>query len=111
MSQKIKYIGINSVGHRTLLSLPLEESIFIGYKFEKENYEYTVDSIDEVKFLMHTSLKNLDVKINNNHEFTIKELYEKCPRILEDLLDYYGGAGFISQLLSGVTELYNQENP
>ena len=64
--------------------------------------------LEKINALMHKYAKQLDVKIVSSHEMTVKEMYDKCPNILLDLITYHGGSDLIAKMLMGYEELYNQ---
>ena len=109
MVHKIRYIGRREDGHILFLNLDAKDAIEKGYTFDYGGYSMTVGEADELCYCMHKYCPNLDVRLNNEHLFTIKELYKSCPAMLLDLLELYGGADYIAQILIGYEELYNQE--
>lgn len=64
--------------------------------------------LEKSNTLMHKYAKQLDVKIVSSHEMTVKEMYDKCPNILLDLITHHGGSDLIAKMLMGYEELYNQ---
>jgi hypothetical protein len=109
MTQKIRYCGRRSDGHMTFLSLTPQEALAKGKSFKINGYDMVLTESDELCFHMHKHCPHLDIKMNGQHEFTIKELYNMCPEILLDLLALNGGVDYIAQVLIGYEELYNQQ--
>ena len=109
MVHKIRYIGRRIDGHMLFINMDAKEAVEKGKSFMKNGYEMNLSEIDELCFYMHKYCPNLNVKMNLEHNFTIKELYNLCPAILLDLLELNGGVDYIAQILIGYEELYNQE--
>lgn len=72
------------------------------------NIKHMDKESDKISTLMHKYAKQLDVKIESSHEMTVKEMYDKCPFILLDLITHHGGSDLIAKMLMGYEELYNQ---
>lgn len=109
MIHKIKYLGRRSDGHILFINVDIREALQKGPHFESNGYELSISESDELAFCMHRHCPHLDIKLNPEHNYTIKELYHLCPAVLLDLLELNGGVDYIAQLLIGYEELYNQE--
>ena len=109
MVHKIRYIGRRIDGHMLFINMDAKEAVEKGKSFMQNGYEMNLSEIDELCFYMHKYCPNLNVKMNEEHNFTIKELYNLCPAILLDLLELNGGTDYIAQILIGYEELYNQQ--
>ena len=109
MTQKIKYIGRREDGQIMYSTLDIKEALEEGKSFTLNGYKMNVCDLDTLCFYMHKHCRFLDVKMNPEHKFTIKELYNLCPAILLDLLELNGGIDYIAKVLTGYEHLYNQD--
>ena len=109
MVNRIRYGGRRNDGQMMFLTIDAKEAVEKGKEFESNGYQMKLSEIDELCYYMHKHCSHLDVKMNYEHKFTIKELYNLCPAMLLDLLDLNGGVDYIAQMLIGYDELYNQE--
>ena len=109
MPGKITYMGRDNTDKIFIVNLEVNEALNLGKSFEKDGGTMQICESDELRYNMHKYCSRLDIRMNGWHEFTIKELYEKCPEILLDLLDLNGGSDYIAQILIGYEELYNQQ--
>lgn len=109
MVDRVRYVGRREDGHIQFLNMDVQQALTKGTSFEINGYAMTLSESDQLCFRMHKHCPHLDVKMNGEHEFSIKELYHLCPAILLDLLDLNGGSEYIAQVLIGYDELYNQQ--
>ena len=110
MHEKIRYIGRNKDENLIYKIMDIKDALEKGKSFTTENgYEMNVCDLDTLCFYMHRHCRFLDVKMNPEHKFTIKELYNLCPAILLDLLELNGGIDYIAKVLTGYEHLYNQD--
>lgn len=109
MVHRIRYAGRRNDGHMMFISVDAKEAVEKGKNFETNGFEMSITESDELCFFMHKHCPVLDIKLNGEHKFTIKELYYLCPAILLDLLELNGGVDYIAQILTGYDELYKQE--
>lgn len=105
------YSGQNpNTGKYETLLLNITEAIKRGDVFVTNDTTFKLTEEDNLLYHVYKHCKYLDVKIENTHEFTMKEMVAICPMILIDLIKAKGGKDYIAKVLIGYEELYNQQN-
>lgn len=108
----IVYSGQNPwTGKHEAMVLTISEAIEKGETFVTPN-ETTMklNKEDALMYQVYKHCRYLDVKIEDNYEFTMKKMVNICPMILIDLIKAKGGVDYIARVLIGYEELYNQQN-
>lgn len=107
MINKIKYI-IRDLKTDALLiaNYDKDEAMRMGTHLTTDQYEFKVHDNDFLKFIMHKYIYAFDIKLDDEHNYTIKEMYEMSPAMLLDLLKVYGGIEYCAELMKGYNQLY-----
>ena len=107
MINKIKYkirdLKTNAI---VIGSYDVEDAMRMGTHTVTDQYEFDVVDNDFLKFIMHKYMHAFDIKLNDEHNYTIKELYQLSPAMLLDLLTAYGGINYCAELIKGYNQLY-----
>lgn len=108
----VHYTGQNPrTGKYETMVLAIPDAITNGETFISPNgTTFTLYEENKLAFQVYKHCRHLDVKIEINHEFTMKEMVNICPMILIDLIKTKGGTDYIAKVLIGYEELYNQQN-
>ena len=107
----VEYSGQNPwTGQYEKMYLNMKDALVNGEKFiSPNNTTFIMDKKDMLPFQVHKHCRHLDIKIESDHEFTMKEMVNICPNILIDLVKNKGGLDYIARVLIGYEELYNQQ--
>ena len=107
----VVYSGQNPyTGRYEAIIVTVDEAIKRGDMFVTNDITYKLTEEDNLLYHVYKHCRHLDVKIENNYEFTMKEMVNICPMILIDLIKAKGGTDYIAKVLIGYEELYNQQN-
>lgn len=108
----VVYSGQNPwTGGYKAMFVTIAEALVKGESFVDENkITFSLGEEDKLKFQVYKHCRHLDIKIEINHEFTMKEMVNICPMILIDLIKTKGGIDYLAKVLIGYEELYNQQN-
>jgi len=108
----VVYSGQNPwTGGYKAMFVTIADALERGESFVDENkITFSLGEEDKLKFQVYKHCRHLDIKIENNHEFTMKEMVNICPMILIDLIKTKGGIDYLVKVLIGYEELYNQQN-
>jgi hypothetical protein len=111
-SISVVYSGQNPLtGKYQAMLLTITNAIEKGETFVDENkITFSLGEEDKLKFQVYKHCRHLDIKIESNYEFTMKEMVNICPMILIDLIKNKGGIDYLAKVLIGYEELYNQQN-
>jgi hypothetical protein len=108
----VHYTGQNPMtGKYQTIVVAIVDAIDMGETFvSSDKITFKLYEGDKLAFQVYKNCRHLDVKIEVNHEFTMKEMVNICPNILINLVENKGGLDYIAKVLIGYEELYNQQN-
>lgn len=110
-SFSVHYTGQNPwTGQYQTMVVAIPDAIDMGETFvSSDKITFKLYEGDKLAFQVYKHCRHLDVKIEVNHEFTMKEMVNICPMILIDLIKTKGGTDYLTKVLIGYEELYNQQ--
>jgi hypothetical protein len=111
-SISVVYSGQNPwTGKHHAMLLSIGDALERGESFVDENkITFILGEEDKLKYQVCKHCRHLDIKMESNYEFTMKEMVNICPMILIDLIKNKGGIEYLAKIMIGYEELYNQQN-
>lgn len=112
MTEKISYLKIHPSGEKQIVKIPLSIALLKDMNVVEKGCEYIIVEEDKFRFLVHKYAPLLTMKLDNEHNLTINELYKADPYICMQVINLYGGEELLSKIIKSYeksfTEMYER---